>query len=218
MCGENNATKMSIMLTCKDVGASLAYYRDKLGFHVDSTWPSEDAPQWASVSHGGQAVMLGGEVEAGEDDDHHRFFAESTEAFRRAPGGGMITYMQVADVDAYHAQCVERGADVAAGPRDEFYGLRNFPARDLDGYRLYFFTPIVMESCQSCGVPLTDAHPGQTYCHHCVDSEGNLKPYEEVFEGTVAGYFMGMQGMEREAAEAAATEHLSKMPAWHCHS
>ena len=62
--------------------------------------------------------------------------------------------------------------------------------------------------------PLTKIEVGEPG----VDSEGNLKPYVEVFEGTVAGYFMGMQGMEREAAEAAATEHLSKMQAWHCHS
>jgi len=156
-------------------------------------------------------------VPAGDDDPHHRFYAESTAAFRDAPGGGVITYVQVHDVDGYHARCVELGADVAAEPRNEFYGLRNFPARDLDGYRLYFFSPVTMETCQSCGMPLTDAHPGQMYCHHCADADGKLKPYEEVFEGTVQGYFMGMQGMEREAAEAAAKEHLATMPAWGAH-
>ena len=219
MCGENNATKMSVMLACKDVGASLAYYRDALGFHVDSTWPAADDVQWASVSHGGQTFMLGGEVaheQAGEDA-HHRFYAESTDAFRSAPGGGVIVYVQVPDVDGYHAACTDRGARVAAEPRDEPYGLRNFPVQDLDGYRIYFFTPIVMETCQSCGAPLTDAHPGQTYCHHCADEHGNLKPFAEVFEGTVRGYFMGMRGMERAEAEVAAKEHLAAMPAWHHH-
>jgi hypothetical protein len=44
-----------------------------------------------------------------------------------------------------------------------------------------------------------------------------LRPYEQVFEGTVTGFFMGMQKMERPAAEAAAKEHLAKMPAWGMH-
>ncbi|MDF1799376.1 MAG: VOC family protein [Planctomycetota bacterium] len=220
MPDKTNSMKMSVMLTCRDVGASLAFYRDKLGFQVDSTWPSADAPQWASVSTGGQSVMLGGVVSAEQagTDAHHRFYAESSAAFAKAPGGGLITYLQVADVDGYFAELKQRGVELPAEPRDEFYGLRNFPVRDLDGYRLYFFQPIQMESCQSCGMPLADAKPGQTYCPHCSDEAGNLKPYEAVFEGTVQGYFMGMQGMPREAAEAAATEHLSKMPAWNCHS
>ena len=55
------------------------------------------------------------------------------------------------------------------------------------------------------------------YCQYCVDERGQLKPYSQVLEGTVAGYFMGMQKMERSAAERAAKEHLSKMPAWQMH-
>jgi len=46
------------------------------------------------------------------------------------------------------------------------------------------------------------------------DAKGQLKPYEQVFEGTVTGYFMGMQKMARKEAEKAAREHLAKMPAW----
>jgi hypothetical protein len=36
-----------------------------------------------------------------------------------------------------------------------------------------------------------------------------------VLEGTITGYFMGMQKMERSEAEKAAREHLATMPAWH---
>ena len=43
---------------------------------------------------------------------------------------------------------------------------------------------------------------------------GKLKPYTAVLEGTIQGDFMGMQTMERAAAEVAANEHLAKMPAW----
>jgi hypothetical protein len=52
------------------------------------------------------------------------------------------------------------------------------------------------------------------YCQYCSDEKGKLRPYEQVFEGTVTGYFMGMQKMPGPAAEKAAKEHLAKMPAW----
>ena len=46
--------------------------------------------------------------------------------------------------------------------------------------------------------------------------KGQLRPYEDILEGTITGYFMGMQNMERAEAEVAAKEHLGKMPAWQC--
>jgi hypothetical protein len=52
------------------------------------------------------------------------------------------------------------------------------------------------------------------YCEHCTTDAGKLKPFVEVLEGTIQGYFMGMQNMERAEAEVAAKEHLAKMPAW----
>ncbi|MEM7305911.1 MAG: hypothetical protein AAF682_04540 [Planctomycetota bacterium] len=47
--------------------------------------------------------------------------------------------------------------------------------------------------------------------------QGRAEPYEEVFKGTVTGFFMGMQKMERSPPEAAAKEHLARMPAWMMH-
>lgn len=212
--------EMSVMLTAKDVAASISFYRDKLGFELESTWPNEQAPLWASVKLNGQSIMLGCEATEASDcgGAEGKFYLENTAAFHKAAGGGIMIYIEVEDVDAYHAELLERGAEPVAAPRNEFYGLRDFPAYDPDGYRLYFFQPIKMESCQSCGMPLADAHPGQMYCAYCTDESGKLKPYEAVFEGTVVGYFMGMQKLEREAAEVAARELLAKMPAWagHC--
>ena len=59
-----------------------------------------------------------------------------------------------------------------------------------------------------------DAKPGAMYCDYCTDDGGQLRPFEDILEGTITGYFMGMQKMERGPAEAAAKEHLAKMPAW----
>ncbi|MCP4093627.1 MAG: hypothetical protein GY747_09270 [Planctomycetes bacterium] len=123
-------------------------------------------------------------------------------------------YVVVDDVDAYYEEVQKRGGKPATEPKSQFYGLRSFGIQDSSGYRLLFYSPLVMENCGSCGMPLTDAEPGQVYCDYCTDDAGKLKSYEEVLEGTIQGYFMGMQKMERAEAEVAAKEYLAKMPAW----
>ena len=211
---------ISPMLVADDVPKTLAFYRDVLGFTLTGAWPNEEAPAWASLELNGQTVMLGGKAQEGDpmcEGAEGAFFVALTDDLEKAPGGGVLIYLTVPDVDAYYAEISSRGAQPVAPPKDQFYGIRDFQVRDLDGYRFSFCQPIRMSSCQSCGMPLTDAKEGQMYCGHCVDAAGQLKPYEEVLEGTVVGYFMGMQQLERPAAEAAARELLAKMPAWASH-
>jgi len=125
-----------------------------------------------------------------------------------------MLHLHVADVDAMSKLAVDAGAKLISEPKNQFYGLREIHVQDPDGFRFVFYTLIKMSSCQSCGMPLTDAKPGEMYCQYCTDEHGKLKPFETVLEGTTAGYFMQMQKMPRDKAEAAAREHLSKMPAW----
>jgi hypothetical protein len=120
----------------------------------------------------------------------------------------------VPDVDGYHAKLRSQGVKGISSPKTQFYGIRDFVVRDPDGYRLTFYSPVQLETCQSCGMPLENAHPGQMYCTYCTDESGKLRSYEQVFEGTVSGYFMAMHQMTRPQAEAAATKHLACMPAW----
>ncbi len=210
---------MSVLLTCKDIAKSLSYYRDTLGFTLKECWPSEEAPMWASLSIHGQTLMLGAPFDAEQCGDlpaaELEFHSRSAEDFRANPGaGGAFFYFEVEDVDAYHAEVTGRGATAISPPKDQFYGIRDFATLDLDGYRLFFFKPIRMGTCQSCGMPLAGAEPGVIYCDYCTDDSGQLRPFEQVLEGTITGYFMGMQKMERGAAEVAAKAHLATMPAW----
>lgn len=210
---------ISPMLIAADVAKSVAYYTDVLGFTLRECWPNEEAPMWASLELNGQTVMLGCPARADDpmcQGAEGEFMVACSDDFKQAAGGGVLLYLCVEDVDAYHKAVSERGGKPVGEPRNQFYGLRDFQAQDLVGYRFSFFQPIQMESCQSCGMPLTDAKTGQMYCDYCTDENGRLKSYDEVFEGCVSGFFMGMQKMERPAAEAAATEMLAKMPAWAC--
>jgi len=217
-----NRSKMSVMLTSSNMAKSVAFYRDKLGFTMKESWPSEDAPQWCNLMLDGQSIMLGaamdpakvGEMCQGDAAAEKHWRKASQEFIDNKPGVGMQVYVMVPDIDAYHAEIKERGVAVEAEPKTQFYGIREVPVDDPDGYRLILFTPVAMEQCQSCGMPLSDAEPGQMFCAYCTDDEGVLHPYEKIFEGTVTGYFMRMQKMDRRAAEEAAKEHLAKMPAW----
>lgn len=211
----------TIILSVKDMQASMAFYRDTCGFEVKECWPNEEDPMWANMVMDRQSLMIGvsmdpEKVEAMTDDDKEKAWHRSAavEFREHPPGVGAMFYLQVDDVDAYHAGVLERGGNPATDPKSQFYGLRAFGMQDPTGYRLLFYSPITMESCQSCGMPLAEAKPGDMYCNYCTDDDGKLRSFEEVLEGTIQGYFMGMQKMERAEAEVAAKAMLMKMPAW----
>ena len=210
----------SIMLTCRDMKATADFYCGKLGFEMKEAWPDKQNPMWANLVLHKQSVMIGAAMTPDaatceHDPEGAETMKEVMAEFEAStPGAGVFFYLMVPDVDAYYAEVTAKGVKAQSAPKNQFYGLRDFPVRDPDGYRYQIYSPITMESCQSCAMPMTDAKPGQMYCQYCTDEDGQLRPYEQVFEGTVTGYFMGMQKMERAEAEAAAREHLAKMPAW----
>src|SRR5688572_26188276 len=50
---------LSVILTCRDMAKSLAFFRDELGFELEACWPDETKPMWANMMLGTQSVMLG---------------------------------------------------------------------------------------------------------------------------------------------------------------
>ena len=219
--GQTTHFPISIMITARDAKKHVAWFRDVLGFTLEEAWPTKEDPMWANLVLDGQSVMIGalmdpahaGEMCAGDEGAKAYMTTLHKEFQANRPGVGVITYIAVKDIDAYHVQLGKRGLKLPA-PKNQFYGLREVPVQDPEGYRYIFYTLITMSSCQSCGMPLTEAQPGQMYCQYCTDEHGKLKPYEVVLEGTTVGYFMHMQKMPRDKAESAAREHLGKMPAW----
>jgi len=204
---------MSVHLYTTDVLDSIRWYRDVLGFELGGTWPSPEAPQWASLHLAGQTIMLGQAADC-PGGPEMQFYNDSIADFRKVAGGGVVVYLRVDDVDAVHAHAKANGGQPACDPKNEFYGLRNFMIADPQGYRLAVYSPLVLQQCQSCAMPLTEPKEGEMYCDHCTDESGRLRPFEDVLEGTIRGFFMGMQKMERAAAEVAARAHLEAQPAW----
>ncbi len=68
-------------------------------------------------------------------------------------------------------------------------------------------------ACESCGRPMMGEAKGK-YCEMCSDSRGALLSYDEVHRRLVEREFMGRNGMQRDQAEVAARNALSRNPAW----
>jgi len=222
MANEERHFPISVILTVRDPKASIAYYRDKLGFQLEACWPDDQNPMWANLMLAGQSMMIGTNMQASDiaewckTDDAKREYKLrlSNEFTKNKHGVGIATYISVPDVDAFHSTITKKGVKVTTAPKTQFYGIRELVLEDPDGYTFMFYTTVKMENCQSCGMPLTDAKPGQMYCGYCVDEKGRLKPYETVLEGCIEGYFIPMQKLTRPQAEKAARDLLAKQPAW----
>jgi catechol 2,3-dioxygenase-like lactoylglutathione lyase family enzyme len=98
--------------------ASLAYYRDVLGFKVDWDWG--DPPDFASVTRSGLTLFVG----VSSDPGH----------------GGLWTF--AGDVDALYAELKRRGARIKVPPTDMPWGNRELHVLDLDGNLLRFAGPV----------------------------------------------------------------------------
>jgi uncharacterized glyoxalase superfamily protein PhnB len=105
------------MLRTWDMPASIAFYRDVLGFRCDAT----DAG-WASLDRDGVTIMLSGPNEHLDE---------------RAPAFTGSLYIRTDDVDALWAALKDR-VRVCYPIEDFDYGMREFAIYDNNGYLLQF--------------------------------------------------------------------------------
>src|SRR5690349_1493401 len=213
---------ISVILTVRDMRASIAFYRDRHGFELEACWPDEKNPMWANLMLDGQSVMIGPNM---NPDDVKKWCGSDAAALEQSlrrvddfvkhkHGVGIATYVMVPDIDAWHAGVAKKGVKFGGSPKTQFYGIREVSLEDPDGYSFMFYSNVKLATCQSCSMPMKDAKPGAMYCDYCVDEKGKLKSYETVLEGCISGYFIPMQKLSRPDAEKAAREMLSKQPAW----
>jgi glyoxylase I family protein len=116
-------TAMTPMLGVSDIGRSLAFYRDLLGFGVISTFEPGRQMSWAHLLNGPAELMLTG----------HPGAATSAEAVK-AHGDARL-YIWTDDVLEVLARARALGMQ-AAGPSVRFYGIKDFELTDPDGYGL----------------------------------------------------------------------------------
>jgi predicted enzyme related to lactoylglutathione lyase len=124
--GPLEATELSTSLTVNDLEASVAWYRDVLGFVVERSY--ETGRMRGTVVRAGSVRFLLTQDDGAKGD--------------RAKGEGfslMLTTTQ--DIDAIARRVTERGGTLDSPPADAF-GRRAFRLRDPSGFRLVISSPV----------------------------------------------------------------------------
>ncbi len=122
-----NLRAMMPAITTTDLQASVAWYRDVLGFTVAEEYKQEDRVMGVRLQAGSVQVMLG------QDD-----FAKGRD---RQKGAGLrFFYTTAQDVDQLAAAIKERGGKLAHEPTDQPWGTRDFGVVDPDGFNISIST------------------------------------------------------------------------------
>lgn len=128
-----NATTLGGSLTCKDLDASIRWYRDAIGFAVEQSFEHEGKVVAAVIGAGNIRLVLN------QDDGKL--------GWDRIKGQGFYVQINVAvpaDVDAAAARIKAAGTAILDEPADRPWGARMFQVLDPDGFKLGVSTPIAM--------------------------------------------------------------------------
>lgn len=106
-----------------DLGRTLAYYREKLGFECVSTW--QDPPVYAIVTRDGNRFHFRCAEPPPPNPD--KYADELLDA-----------YIFVDDADGLYAEYLARGVEFARALGDTPWGAREFVVKDDDGRLLAF--------------------------------------------------------------------------------
>ncbi len=104
-------------LPVPDVPAAVDFYTKRLGFTLWFIWPLDGPPTFAGVNFGEVQVFL----EKGTPN----------------PAGISLSFV-VGNADELCEAQREHGVEILLEPEDRAYGLRDYRARDLNGYDLSF--------------------------------------------------------------------------------
>lgn len=124
---------MSPLIQVWDMPASLAFYRDKLGFRVTGDSGQGDHSGWVMLQLGDSTIMLNTAYDDGERP------AEPDPARINSHQDTCI-YFGCPDVDAAYEHLAAQGI-AAEAPKVAPYGMKQLYVRDPDNFNLCFQWP-----------------------------------------------------------------------------
>lgn len=116
--------KTRFVIAVHDLQKSAAFYRDVLGFSVHSI----PDPGFLFYTAGECIIWAGlcpDALSPAELGDHSYF-----------------AYLEIADIDTFHASVQAKGATICKAIRDEPWGMREFGVVTADGHRIMFASSI----------------------------------------------------------------------------
>ncbi|HEY6050214.1 MAG TPA: VOC family protein [Thermoanaerobaculia bacterium] len=127
--GALSLTSATPSFTVGDLDASLAFYRDVLGFEVEETWKNDEGEvRGVSLKAGGVSFMIG-------QDDWKK-------GRDRKKGEGFRIYCETKKrVDDLAKGIEARGGRLDQGPTDQPWGVRDITLTDPDGFKITLAGP-----------------------------------------------------------------------------
>ena len=116
----------------KDVPATLAFYRDRLGFDIMFQGPEPDDIFFGMVRRG-SAMLMFKDVGVDPVPNYTRDIKQGIARWD--------AYLYVPDPDALAAEFSARNVEFFEPLKDTHDGLRGFELEDLNGYVLFFGRP-----------------------------------------------------------------------------
>ncbi len=116
------------VLLAKDLAEAVAFYRDKLGFHVDFLYG--DPPTHAGVSRGEWTGALAAIQ-----------LTQAPPDYELKPSAYLQIFVN-SEIDALFETYRANGVKLISEPTNQPWGLREFAIRDLNGHQLRFATLI----------------------------------------------------------------------------
>jgi uncharacterized glyoxalase superfamily protein PhnB len=115
-------------LMVEDMGKTIAYYQDVLGFELLMSNPEQKPFDWAMMRRGDVTLMF----------QTRKSLGDEMAAFKEMPLGGSLTfYVDVNNIKSLYGQ-VKDNADIIKELYDTFYGTTEFAIRDCNGYLVVF--------------------------------------------------------------------------------
>jgi len=114
-----------------DLGKSVAFYREVLGFDLSMSIPAED-PFFAIVARDRVGIML----------KHIAPDVPPLPNPARHPYAKWDAFIRTEDPDALASELQGRTSEIACAVQDTDDGLRGFEISDVDGYALFFGRPL----------------------------------------------------------------------------
>jgi uncharacterized glyoxalase superfamily protein PhnB len=122
------ATVLMASLTVRDIHRSLSWYRDIVGFTVETQMEREGKLRAVRLSAGPVRILIN------QDD--------GAKGWDRVKGEGFsLTFNTNQDIDDIANGIKARGGELASEPADMPWGVRMFRLVDPDGYKLSISNP-----------------------------------------------------------------------------